>query len=115
MAMIMGNCLIVDGNCVAEEVEVGRFVRLENEVKHVVDDISEIKDNQKETTKAITAMSESLIKLTSIAESNQKNEPRIKTLEDKVQALTLKIAAWAAFASGAWFVIGDKMLEMFKG
>lgn len=115
MAMIMGNCLIVDGNCVAEEVEVGRFVRLENEVKHVVDDISEIKSNQKDTAKAMTSMSESLVKLTAIAESNQKNEPRIKILEDKVQTLTLKIAAWAAFASGAWFVIGDKLLDIIKG
>jgi len=110
----VSNCLIVDGNLVAEEVEVGRFVRLENEVKHVVEDISEIKDNQKETTKAIASISESMVKLTAITESNQKNEPRIKSLEDKVEALTLKIAAWSAFASGAWFVIGDKMLEMFK-
>ncbi len=110
----MHNCVILEGSNVTEEIKGARFASLENEVKHVVSDISEIKENQKETTKAITVMSESLIKLAMIANQSEKSEPRLKALEDKVQGIILKITAASAFASGAWWVIGDAVSSIIK-
>lgn len=103
MVYDMNDCVILDRTGMTEEkVSASRFAALENEVKHQGDDIAEIKENTKNTDRAVQSINLSLAKLTAIAEQNSKLEPRLERLEKKVDSNGTKIAA----ASGAATAIG---------
>lgn len=103
MVYDMNDCVILDRSGMAkEEVSASEFAELKSDVHHMKGDVAEMKDNHKETSKAIQSISISLATLTAHVEQNSKLEPRIEQLEKKVDSNGSKIAA----ASGAATAIG---------
>lgn len=79
-----------------------RLAGLESTVDHLAEDMKEVKSDVKQ-------MNQSLATLAAIAESNQKMEPRVKALEEKVTrwggGLVVFIAVLTFF--------GDKVKGLF--
>lgn len=92
-----------------EQVDLGRFATLENDVKHQGEDIAEIKKNTESTSAAIQSISVSLATLTAHVEQNQRHGARIEKLEDKVNGTDKKIIAATSGATAIGVAIGYVM------
>ena len=110
------------GNGMQEEVSGARFATLENEVKHITSDVSEIKGSVKTTEKAIISNEKAMISIGAsldlLAKSVEQNKtlgPRIHNLETKVSKIELKIAAYAGGVAAIVFVFNkfDKIAAFF--
>ena len=84
-----------------------RMAVVETDVHHIKEDLGEMKGEQKEARKAMQSMSESLSRLVVIVEQNQKLEPRLKIVEDKLSALSLKVAGISTAVAAIWALAGD--------
>ena len=84
-------------------------------LKHVQEDVTEIKEGQKENTKAVISINEAVQKLTMIAEQNQSYEPRIKALEDWKRSIMLKLAGISGALTAGWYFIGEKVTQIISG
>ena len=83
------------GSGMTEQVSGERFATLENEVKHITSDVSEIKGSVKTTEKAMASIDTSIALLAKSVEQNKTLGPRIHNLETKVSKVELKMAAYA--------------------
>lgn len=82
-----------------------RLSRMETEVEHIKDDITEVKNKVETIGDSICRIDLAITKLAMIAEQNQQIEPRVKAVE-------LKIARWCGMlAVGAVFLsmYGDEV------
>jgi len=96
-----------------EEVSVGEFAELKNEVKHLVDDVSEIKNSTKIIGEAMQSTSKSLAVLSVYVEQNKSIGARVEKVESKVDNINLKIAAATGGATAlGWLLIN---IEKIKG
>ncbi len=75
-----------------------RLAGLESTVDHLAEDMKEVKSDVKQ-------MNQSLATLAAIAEANQKMEPRVKALEDKVTRWGGGLAVFFALVT----FFGDKV------
>lgn len=64
---------------------------LENEVRHVNEDVSEIKRDIREMRRSSESMEVALTKLAAIAESNQQIEPKMVRMEERVNTRIDKV------------------------
>lgn len=97
----MNNCNeCIFGDNVSDANE--RLAKMETKVDHVESDVKEMKSDVKN-------MERSLATLAAIAESNQKMEPRVKALEEKVTRWGGGIAVFIAVLT----FFGDKVKGLF--
>lgn len=108
---------VLDGKLRTERIERGqdRLTAVEVGLKHVQEDVTEIKEGQKENTKAVISINEAVQKLTMIAEQNQSYEPRIKALEDWKRSIMLKLAGISGALTAGWYFIGEKVTQIISG
>lgn len=101
----------------AEEVSPSRFATLENEVKHITDDVADIKESTKTTEAAIQSIDKSIAIMTEHVSQNKQLGPRIEKLESKVSKVELKIAAYTGGAAALVFALTkwDKVVGFFSG
>ena len=111
----MGTLQINKGKGMAEEVSGARFATLENEVKHITDDVADIKESTKTTEAAIQSIDKSIALMTEHVSQNKKLGPRIEKLESKVSKMELKLAAYTGGAAALVFVLTkwDKVVGLF--
>lgn len=83
------------------KVEKDRIIRLESEVENIKDDVGEIKTNVSDIRKSNITIEKALVKLSMIADSNQRLEPRITSLEKIVWRA---IGGATTIVTGAGFV-----------
>tara|TARA_R110000851_G_scaffold134856_1_gene270210 strand:- start:81 stop:434 length:354 start_codon:yes stop_codon:yes gene_type:complete len=98
-----------------EEVSGARFATLENEVKHITADVTDIKESTKTTELAIQSIDKSIAIMTEHVQQNKLMGPRIETLEKKVAKVETKMAAYAAAIATIVFVVTkfDKVVAFF--
>lgn len=82
-----------------EEVSGVRFATLENEVKHITDDVADIKESAKTTELAIQSIDKSIAIMTEHVQQNKQLGPRIHDLEAKVSKMEIKLAAYTGGAA----------------
>jgi len=111
----MGKLQIMKGKKMAEEVSGARFATLENEVKHIANDVEGIKESSKTTEAAIQSIDKSIAIMTEHVSQNKQLGPRIQNLESKVSKMELKIAAYTGSAAAIVFVLTkwDKVVGLF--
>lgn len=99
----------------SEEVSGARFATLENEVKHITDDVADIKESTKTTELAIQSIDKSIAVMTEHVQQNKLMVPRIEKLETKVGKMELKIAAYTGGAAALVFLLTkwDKLAGFF--
>ena len=98
-----------------EEVSGARFATLENEVKHITSDVTDIKQSTKTTELAIQSIDKSIAIMTEHVQQNKLMGPRIATLEKKVAKVEVKMAAYAGGIAALSFIIFkfDKVVAFF--
>ncbi len=98
-----------------EEVSSARFATLENEVKHITDDVADIKESTKTTEAAIQSIDKSIAIMTEHVQQNKQLGPRINNLENKLSKVELKMAAYAGGIAVLVFVLTkwDKLAGFF--
>lgn len=113
----MDSTLLIAGNDMSEEVSGARFATLENEVKHITDDVAEIKESTKTTEAAIQSIDKSIAIMAENVQQNKKLGPRIHDLEAKVSKIELKMAAYAGGVAALVFVLTkwEKVAGFFSG
>lgn len=74
------NCVF--GDSVANPNE--RLAKVETKVDHIETKVDRIESGMDKMTESLTGINSAVTKLSSIAESNQKMEPRVKALEEKL-------------------------------
>ncbi len=111
----MNSISLTTGSGMQEEVSGARFATLENEVKHVASDVTDIKGSIKTTEKAMASIDTSIALLAKSVEQNKTLGPRIHNLETKVSKIELKIAAYAGGVAAIVFVFNkfDKIAAFF--
>ncbi len=99
-----------------EEVSSARFATLENEVKHITDDVADIKESTKTTEAAIQSIDKSIAIMTEHVQQNKQLGPRINNLENKLSKVELKMAAYAGGIAALVFVLTkwDKLAGFFS-
>ncbi len=102
-------------NGMKEEVSGVRFATLENEVKHITADVTDIKESTKTTERAIVSIDLSIALMAKSIEQNRQLGPRIEKLETKVSVIDKKMAAYAAAIATIVFVVTkfDKVVAFF--
>ena len=111
----MNSIRLSTGSNMTEEVSVARFSILENEVKHITADVTDIKESTKTTEKAIVSIDLSIALMAKSIEQNRQLGPRIETLETKVSVIDKKMAAYATAIATIVFVVTkfDKVKDFF--
>lgn len=89
----------------AEEVSGARFATLENEVKHITDDVADIKESTKTTELAIQSIDKSIAIMTEHVQQNKQLGPRIGKIEEKISKMEIKLAAYTGGAAALVFVL----------
>lgn len=98
------------GGCMQEEVSGVRFAALEVEVKHIMGDVSDIKDVTKTMEKAITSIDLSIALMAESIKQNGRLCPRVEAIENKLSKVELKMAAY----SGGLAIVGYVLFKMDK-
>ena len=88
-----------------EQVSGERFATLENEVKHITADVTDIKESTKTTEKAIASIDTSIALMAKSIEQNRHMGPRIEKLEKNVDKINIKMAVYAGGIAAISFVI----------
>jgi septation ring formation regulator EzrA len=111
----MNSIRLAVGSGMAEEVSGARFATLENEVKHITSDVTDIKQSTKTTELAIQSIDKSIAIMTEHVQQNKLMGPRIETLEKKVAKVEIKMAAYAGGIAALSFIIFkfDKVIAFF--
>ena len=111
----MNSMILAVGNGMQEEVSGARFATLENEVKHITSDVTDIKQSTKTTELAIQSIDKSIAIMTEHVQQNKLMGPRIATLEKKVAKVETKMAAYAGGIAALSFIIFkfDKVVAFF--
>ncbi|AUG84928.1 hypothetical protein MAELSTROM_8 [Pseudoalteromonas phage Maelstrom] len=106
---------LITGKDMTEEVSGVRFATLENEVKHITDDVADIKESTKTTELAIQSIDKSIAIMTEHVQQNKQLGPRIEKLEVKISKMELKLAAYTGGAAALVFVLTkwDKVIAFF--
>ena len=110
------NSILLIGESMREEVSGERFITLENEVKHITNDIAEIKESTKTTNDAIRSIDISVAVMAESVKQNQQLMPRIVKLEEKSAKVEMKLATYAGGIAAISFVIFkfDKIQAFFS-
>lgn len=99
-----------------EEVSGARFATLENEVKHITADVTDIKDSTKITELAIQSIDLSVALMAKSIEQNGKLEPRIEKLELRQNNVDIKMGAYVgALAALSFIVVKFEKVVAFFG
>ncbi len=111
----MGSIRLIAGKNMTEEVSGVRFATLENEVKHITDDVADIKESTKTTELAIQSIDKSIAIMTEHVQQNKQLGPRIEKLETKIGKMELKLAAYTGGAAALVFALTkwDKVVGFF--
>jgi methyl-accepting chemotaxis protein len=104
------------GSGMAQEISGERFATLENEVKHITSNVSEIKESTKTTELAIQSIDKSIAIMAEHVNQNRMMGPRIHVLEKKMALVELKMAAYAGGIAAIGFVVlkFDKFVAFFS-
>ena len=108
--------IIILGSGVADTIESERFATLESEVRHITQDVTEIKSSTKTTALAIQSIDKSIAIMTEHVQQNKMLGPRIHLLENKMAKIELKMAAYAGGIAAISFIAFkfDKVLAFFS-
>lgn len=108
--------IIILGNGVADTIESERFATLESEVRHITQDVTEIKSSTKTTALAIQSIDKSIAIMTEHVQQNKMLGPRIHLLENKMAKVELKMAVYAGGIAAISFIAFkfDKVLAFFS-
>lgn len=111
----MNSITLSIGMNMKEEVSGARFATLENEVRHITADVTDIKGSTKTTELAIQSIDKSIAIMTEHVQQNKMLGPRISTLERKVASVEIKMAAYAAAIATIVFIVTkfDKVVAFF--
>ena len=98
-----------------ENISDTRLATLENEVKHITNDVADIKKNSKSTNEAIQSIDVSIAVMAENVKQNQQLVPRIEHLESKLSTVEIKIAAYAGSIAAISIIIFklDKIKSFF--
>jgi septal ring factor EnvC (AmiA/AmiB activator) len=98
-----------------QEISGERFATLENEVKHITTDVTDIKTTTKTTERAIQSIDKSIAIMTEHVQQNKMMGPRVERLEKKVAKVEVKMAVYAGGIAAISFVIFklDKVVAFF--
>ena len=111
----MNSISLSTGNGMQEEVSGVRFATLENEVKHITADVTDIKESTKTTKLAIQSIDKSIGIMAEHVKQNKLMGPRIEVLEKKVSKIEMKMVAYASAIATIVFVVTkfDKVVAFF--
>lgn len=94
---------MVVNDSVSNRVEE-KVIKLESEVEHIKEDVSDIKHSVSEINKSNSNIEKALVKLSMIADQNQKLEPRVTAIE----RLT-----WRAIGGGSALITAIGLVAMY--